>query len=200
MFSPSWVWWLRTSSPWSPRREPFRRKTEVVWSIMGCRNVVGEPFMLTTRRRDTLIPRREEKHPTQCALSPIQENLKTAECPQPSLPGDYNLGDIFPGPQWIFWKYKDYVTITASWLGRLKGCASLLQSAHKWIGIQRTQVSPSSEDGLLRRSRLERGGSSWHQKLCDLNLRQSAPKSHLEPSPFLRHWLESPQMSGNPGI
>lgn len=143
MFSPSWVWWLRTSSPWSPRREPFRRKTEVVWSIMGCRNVVGEPFMLTTRRRNTLIPRREEKHPTQCALSPIQENLKTAECPQPSLPGDYNLGDIFPGPQ-----CKDHVTITASWLGRLKGCASLLQSARKWIGIRRTQVSPSSEDGF----------------------------------------------------
>lgn len=41
-----------------------------------------------------------------CFLS-YSGRLKRDEFPQPELPDDYNLGDVFPGLQSIFWQCKE---------------------------------------------------------------------------------------------
>ncbi|KAM9695771.1 endoribonuclease YbeY isoform 1-T2 [Trichechus inunguis] len=103
------------------RRVPLRKKIEIVRSILGVQKFdLG--VICVDNKNIQHINRiyREKNVPTDVLAFPFHENLKAGEIPQPDLPDDYNLGDVFLGVEYIFQQrkenedYYDVLTVTAT--------------------------------------------------------------------------------------
>ncbi|XP_008576204.1 PREDICTED: putative ribonuclease isoform X2 [Galeopterus variegatus] len=97
------------------RRVPLRKKMEIVRSILGVEKFdLG--IICVDNKNIQHINRiyRQKNVPTDVLSFPFHENLKGGEFPQPDVPDDYNLGDIFLGVEYIFQQCKgseDYYDI-----------------------------------------------------------------------------------------
>ncbi|XP_023594870.1 endoribonuclease YbeY [Trichechus manatus latirostris] len=90
------------------RRVPLRKKIEIVRSILGVQKFdLG--VICVDNKNIQHINRiyREKNVPTDVLAFPFHENLKAGEIPQPDLPDDYNLGDVFLGVEYIFQQRKE---------------------------------------------------------------------------------------------
>ncbi|XP_062932123.1 endoribonuclease YbeY isoform X2 [Cynocephalus volans] len=103
------------------RRVPLRKKMEIVRSILGVEKFdLG--IICVDNKNIQHINRiyRQKNVPTDVLSFPFHENLKAGEFPQPDVPDDYNLGDIFLGVEYIFQQCKgsedfyDILTVTAT--------------------------------------------------------------------------------------
>ncbi|KAM9252634.1 endoribonuclease YbeY isoform 1-T1 [Dugong dugon] len=103
------------------RRVLLRKKIEIVRSILGVQKFdLG--VICVDNKNIQHINRiyREKNVPTDVLAFPFHENLKAGEIPQPDIPDDYNLGDVFLGVEYIFQQrkenedYYDILTVTAT--------------------------------------------------------------------------------------
>ncbi|XP_005375987.1 PREDICTED: putative ribonuclease [Chinchilla lanigera] len=103
------------------RRVPLRRNVEIVRNVLGVEKFdLGIIFLDNKNIQHINGIYRKKSVPTDVLSFPFHENLKAGEIPQPSFPGDYNLGDIFLGVEYIFQQckenedYYDILTVTAT--------------------------------------------------------------------------------------